>query len=91
MKGYGVPNVTGKLKVVKGSWISDVIKRDWKERLLQSPWRPLVKFRVNNNAYYDQKTNTYYVSPNTFKKISGKTNGHNVKFCSQEALESVCG
>lgn len=82
---------TKRVKVIENKRINDVIVRTWKQRLFNLPWKPFKKYVVNNNAYYDKDNNSYHVAPNTFKKLSGKTLGPNVKFVSMEALRAVCG
>lgn len=82
---------TVRVKVIKATWCPDVIKRNWKERLLSSPWKPHIKYKLNRNAYFDRPKNIYYVCPEIFKRLSGKTQGENVKFVTHSALKTMCG
>lgn len=82
---------TKRVKVIENTKLSDIIVRTWKERLFNLPWKPTVKYKENNNAYFDATKQCYYVAPIAFKKISGKSLGPQVKFVSFAALAAVCG
>jgi len=82
---------TKRVKVIQKSDLPDVTVRSLKERLFYLPWKPWVKYKQNNNAYFDPKNDCYYLAPICFKKISGKSVGPNVKFVTFSALEAICG
>lgn len=82
---------TKRVKVVQNSKLPDFVVRSWSERLFKLPWKPHIKYKENNNAYYDAATGFYYVAPVAFKKISGKSIGPLTKFVSFPALKAICG
>ena len=80
-----------RIKVIKGTWISDVIKRSWKQRLLTRPWMPFIQFTLNNHAYFTEGGDVCYVSPEIFKRLLGKQYDGNIKHVHITELERVCG
>jgi hypothetical protein len=86
---------TQRVKVVENTKLPDLLFRDWKKRWFNLPFHPFTKWVINNNAYLYNDIHTgqqcAQVTSRTFKKLSGKSVGHNVKFVSLEALKAVCG
>ena len=84
-----------RVKVVENPRLPDLLMRTWKQRLFNLPWHPMTKWVVNNNAYFytDIKTNERcaQVSTRSFRKLSGKSVGPQVKYVSFDALKAVCG
>jgi hypothetical protein len=79
-----------RIKVIRGEWISDTIKRSWQERLFTLPFKPLIKYRLNSNAFFEGDDKCY-VSPYTFSQLNGKEIHANVKQVHITELERVCG
>lgn len=82
---------TKRVRVVQNSKLPDITVRNWSERLFKFPWKPWIKYKENNNAYFDAKTQCYFVAPIAFKKISGKSIGPLTKLVSFPALQAICG
>lgn len=77
-----------KIKVIKGTWLPDVVKLTWKQRF--KTLKPWIKYKLNNNAYFEG-SDKCYVPPYVFKQLVGKNYDANIKYVHISELERICG